>query len=290
MTGAEWLTSDDPRRMLETVRGSTITTPGSLLPVVRISDRKLLLFAAAVLGAGRDRGWEGSVGDHADECVRDVERWAETGVPPEDGWWEDEERQTPASVAGQMVGWGPKWSVTGAEMAAMLREIVGNPWRPVTLPTVRGRCPACRGKGDVRKVEIYASRWDREACGSCGGGGMVPFSPWLAWSDGAVPKMARVIYDARSFDQLPILADALEDAGCGEEKCRDCDGTGAYFGPPTRMKDGSTWHYGGKCRTCPTLNDEMGTGRVPNPILEHLRALGPHVRGCWVLDLLTGKG
>jgi hypothetical protein len=39
-------------------------------------------------------------------------------------------------------------------------------------------------------------------------------SSWLAWNDGAISKMAQVIYDARVFDRLPLLADALEDAGC----------------------------------------------------------------------------
>jgi hypothetical protein len=43
----------------------------------------------------------------------------------------------------------------------------------------------------------------------------VPFdSSLLVWNDGTVPKMARSIYDERAFDRLPILADALEDAGC----------------------------------------------------------------------------
>jgi hypothetical protein len=37
---------------------------------------------------------------------------------------------------------------------------------------------------------------------------------WLSWNDGAVRKLAQAIYDNRSFDLLPILADALEDAGC----------------------------------------------------------------------------
>jgi hypothetical protein len=36
----------------------------------------------------------------------------------------------------------------------------------------------------------------------------------LAWNDGTVPKIAQAIYDERAFDRLPILADALEDAGC----------------------------------------------------------------------------
>jgi hypothetical protein len=64
----------------------------------------------------------------------------------------------------------------------------------------------------------------------------------LGWNDGAVRKIARTVYDDRAFDRLPILADALEDAGC----------------------------------TDPTL-------------LAHLRGPGPHVLGCWAVDLLLGK-
>ena len=47
-----------------------------------------------------------------------------------------------------------------------------------------------------------------------------PFRPmcldacWLAWNDGAVRKMTQVIYDERRFSDLPLLADALEEAGC----------------------------------------------------------------------------
>jgi hypothetical protein len=41
----------------------------------------------------------------------------------------------------------------------------------------------------------------------------VPSPAWLAWNDGAVRKMAQAIYEGR-FADLPILADALEDAGC----------------------------------------------------------------------------
>jgi hypothetical protein len=37
---------------------------------------------------------------------------------------------------------------------------------------------------------------------------------WLSWQDGTVVKLAQSIYDERAFDRLPILADALEDAGC----------------------------------------------------------------------------
>ena len=76
-----------------------------------------------------------------------------------------------------------------------------------------------------------------------------PFRPvrcersWLAWNDGTLRQMAQAIYVERAFDRLPVLADALEDAGCDNAE-----------------------------------------------ILDHCRAGGIHVRGCWAIDLLLGKG
>jgi hypothetical protein len=75
-----------------------------------------------------------------------------------------------------------------------------------------------------------------------------PFRPvdvdpaWLVWNDGCVPKLAQSIYDAGRFEDLPILADALLDAGCTDPE-----------------------------------------------LLGHLRSPGPHARGCWAVDLLTGR-
>jgi hypothetical protein len=40
---------------------------------------------------------------------------------------------------------------------------------------------------------------------------------WLAWNDGLIPRLARVIYSERAFHDLPILGDALEEAGCSHE-------------------------------------------------------------------------
>jgi hypothetical protein len=39
---------------------------------------------------------------------------------------------------------------------------------------------------------------------------------WLSRNDRAVVQLAEGIYQQRAFDRLPILADALEDAGCGD--------------------------------------------------------------------------
>jgi hypothetical protein len=37
---------------------------------------------------------------------------------------------------------------------------------------------------------------------------------WSQWNDGLVVRMAEQIYEERTFDDLPMLADALEEAGC----------------------------------------------------------------------------
>jgi hypothetical protein len=71
-----------------------------------------------------------------------------------------------------------------------------------------------RVQGSPRQAELIAqARFAHDIFGN-------PFRPtvldpaWLALNDGAVRKVAQVIYDERRFADLPILADALEDAGC----------------------------------------------------------------------------
>ena len=81
--------------------------------------------------------------------------------------------------SGEPMGWtDPDPS---AEMANVLRCILGNPFRPATLDP--------------------------------------------AWRTSTVVALATGIYDDRAFDRLPILADALQDAGCTSDDilnhCRD---------------------------------------------------------------------
>jgi hypothetical protein len=218
VTEADWLTATGPRTMVEFLRG-------------RASERKLRLFAVAY---ARHRMF----GDH--ETIGVTERYA-------DGLADDSELARAESAAtwhvlgtctdiqGEVTD-ARCWSVRDAAIANaadaaraivwaeedarelhqrlnlpperspipdLLRDLVGNPFRP-------------------------APRVDRA---------------WLAWNGGTVAKLAAVVYEGRDFGRLPLLADALEDAGCG-----DAD------------------------------------------LLGHLRGPGPHVRGCWAVDLLLGKG
>ena len=62
------------------------------------------------------------------------------------------------------------------------------------------------------------------------------------WRTSTVVALAKQMYGSRDFTAMPILADALQDAGCDNED-----------------------------------------------ILDHCRRPGPHVRGCWVVDLVLGK-
>jgi hypothetical protein len=76
-----------------------------------------------------------------------------------------------------------------------------------------------------------------------------PFGPvaldpaCLTWDTGTVPAIARRIYAEREFHGLPILADALTEAGCTD-----------------------------------------------SALLDHYRGPGPHVLGCWGVDLVLDKG
>jgi len=72
-----------------------------------------------------------------------------------------------------------------------------------------------------------------------------PFRPVVfdpRWQSETAVALAKGIYADRAFDRMPILADALEEAGC----------------------------------------DNFD-------VLNHCRGDGPHVRGCWVVDLLSGR-
>jgi anti-anti-sigma regulatory factor len=63
----------------------------------------------------------------------------------------------------------------------------------------------------------FLSYFDIQDGGLPGSWPRLPDSSCLAWNNSTIPKMAQAIYEARAYDRLPILADALEEAGCSKE-------------------------------------------------------------------------
>lgn len=52
---------------------------------------------------------------------------------------------------------------------------------------------------------------------------------WLSWNDRTIPRIAQAIYDERKFEDMPVLADALEEAGCTDtEILGHCRGPGPH--------------------------------------------------------------
>src|SRR5262245_7375188 len=90
----------------------------------------------------------------------------------------------------------------------------------------------------VRRQPGFEQALERERGSQCGHFREIignPFRPpavdmdWLAWNDGTVRKIAQAIYVERAFDRMPVLADALEDAGCDDaDLLRHCREPGEH--------------------------------------------------------------
>lgn len=179
-----------------------------------------------------------------------------------------------------------------AAQAALLREVF-NPWGP-TLP--RPKCRACGGEGHYEADNAGGpgphGRYPMMTCRVCNGSGTAGECPWLAWDGGTVRRIAEAVYRERRWGDLPVLADALTDAGCededllrhlrGLERCPCGDGNCQKCGGCGFSGQGSG--YGDVCDDC---SGQQSCGDCQGKLWVPLR--GPHVRGCWALDLLLGK-
>lgn len=341
MTEAEWEASEDPGAMLRYLQegcgvcDGTGSLGGSESPKrpcdlcggrqpAKPSDRKLRLFVAAGL----------RVVIPESPLVPTVEAMADNLAIPEDRrWW--------PTIAD--VGSSARTLVNTQDpfarpmLAHLLREIVGNPFRPVTL-TRTVECDRCNGKGQ---------RTIGSKCGSCEGTGKTKGN--ADWLTPTVRSLAQAAYDERAGRQcgdcwnrlrsaaslmsgpnpgdgrgsrceavaekmrrcpkcqgtsriedgtldparLAVLADALEEAGCESEtkqpvlmaqSCLQC-------GQRTRQAGEGYRPEARYCDPCARIwvSGEHYLWPAPHPILAHLRSPGPHVRGCWAIDLLTGR-
>ncbi len=222
MTEAEWLTCRRPELMLNYLRDNA-------------TDRKLRLLACACCRLV----WGVLTAEYARRAVEVSERFAEGDATAEE-----------LDAAAESVA--DLWDAMDPD--GMIEDGVGSttPGEYRVYRAIRAAFwAACRDREFVTKAHFEVGEATEHkgalraaACGIWRD--IFPFHPISlhhSWLTSTVTALAQGMYDSRDFSAMPILADALQDAGCD--------------------------------------NDE---------ILQHCRGLGPHVRGCWVVDACLGKG
>jgi hypothetical protein len=203
MNETEWLECTDPGKMLE-VLGD------------RASERKLRLLACAhcrrqMLDPLDPLDWA---------MVEVAERFADG-----EATWDDLSAARKAAKKPPLFPGARRGESRAAEWVAA-RWQAGHaitwapPWRGKPVPEYAARHAAYKVQGAHLLREVFGN----------------PFRPaildpaWLAWNGGAVRKVSQAIYDERRFAALPILADALEDAGCADtEVLTHCRGPGEHM-------------------------------------------------------------
>src|SRR4029077_11962629 len=72
----------------------------------------------------------------------------------------------------------------------------------------------CTNQRKAIDAAVAESRWQANALRDIFGNPFRPVAFAPAWRTAMSTSLAEGIYTDRAFDRLPILADALEDAGC----------------------------------------------------------------------------
>jgi hypothetical protein len=195
------------------------TTPGSLLLTLK---GKRMPRQRRLIAAGCCRRFYDEMDDpQSRQAVEAAERFA-------DGEITDADRAQAYAEAQQVTLrlLEAPLRVTGPEQAAA--------WRAWWLAHAAQLCVAPSGMDEAlgqlrrrarRLRRDYEQREKVEQCAIIRDVVGNPFGPapsvnpnWLAWNDRLVPRVAQGIYTERRFTELPVLADALEDAGCGDER------------------------------------------------------------------------
>jgi hypothetical protein len=231
MTEAEWLACEDPQPMLEWLRN-------------KASDRKLRLFAVACcrrIGHISDKRLRQAVEiaeRRADGLATDADLARIYRECDNNNRYESEPVAFYLQLASLHLTSHSGLDVPDAGSAAYVVEHV-----PIDASDAVSSAAAREGGEAAGRAkctaESLAQAWLlRDIIGNH----FHLFAADPSWLTPTVTSLAQAIYADRAFDRLPILADALEDAGC--------------------------------------TNQDM---------LAHCRGGGEHVRGCWVVDLLTGR-
>jgi hypothetical protein len=180
MTGAEWLASKNPHAMGK-----------AALKRKRASTRVLRLYVAAFWSWQSHRLKTPEQQDRLRQRAALVAGWAETDVEPQqaadDRIFVGFNISAPAAFNATVRAPG-QWGNSGAPASEyavwLLREVFGDPFA-----TRRKR------KTDPRRGWM--------------------FDP--SWRTAIAVSLAQQMYDSREFGAMPILADALQDAGCDND-------------------------------------------------------------------------
>jgi hypothetical protein len=214
------------------------------------------------------------------ESLENEERAADENSPGPDGpyWW-----ISSSNLATRLQAtWATLPPPALRPVAALLRDIIGNPFRPVTL-TRTVECDRCNGKGQ---------RTIGSKCGSCEGTGKTKGN--ADWLTPTVCSLAQAGYEERTPGR------PHKKCRCGREFarlqkkglspplawCNHCAEDGGWWADAVaREPDGTLVPL--RLAVLADALEEAGCDNTD--MMLHLRSPGPHVRGCWPIDLLTGK-
>ncbi len=203
MTEAEWLVCTDPLAMLRFLHG-------------RASERKLRLWMCACAR----RLWSQLADESDRRAVEVAERYADGATNRSEL---EQARRVIVNVrnlgarANELLDWRSPaclaWCATRKNTNTAARDAsVAEIWYAGAWASSHSDI-GWKMSGDPPAERVWQAHVLRDLFGD-------PFRTvavdplWLAWNDRTVPRLAQVIYDERAYDRLPILADALEEAGC----------------------------------------------------------------------------
>ncbi len=286
MNEAEWLTSKDLTTILSWVQDTNQfeTHPA---PYIDISERKLRLFACAFCR----QVWNLLTDGRSRIAVEVAEKYAD-GLATEDERWEAEHDAFIAAPDGpeltvhdivelalntnvrSVVYRYASWVMTQVRpsvLASLRIDIMGNPFHPVNLPP----CQSCGGNRMVDVPDGYVVPHQVD-CSACAGTGHAWATPTvLALARNAYDKQGRVCDWCKGQGLTHFAAVTRSCVMCGENMAR---GSG-------RIEDGTL-----EPDRLLILRDALIEAGCDEAILlDHLAGLDPHVRGCFVLDLVLGK-
>ena len=196
MTEAEWLACSDPIAMVDLVRW-------------KASERKQRLFACAFVGHyGHMLRSESSRA-----AIKVSEAFADQRATKEE--LKRTRRAAASAARGDHRRWKAyKWVARAAKGAASVD--IACYLTPIV--DALGRATEGQARDGASEHLRLAGSLHLDIIGLRPNGSKVSVPPSvLGWADHTVSRIAQGIYDDRAFDRLPILHDALLDAGCDDE-------------------------------------------------------------------------